>query len=120
MMKGSHALNHNRFRELGSNENLSTGPKRYRNDDFIPLLEFKQCDDHIPRYFIISTNVNKEISGKPLSSYNVFQIEKGLNYISKEYTGVVELKSGDLLLKANNLKTAEKFIKANHIDIIPG
>lgn len=118
-MNGSYPLNHNRFRELGSNEDLSNKSKRFRDEDFISLPEIRQCDDHIPRYLVVSTNINKELTSKPISAYNVFQIEKGLNFISKEYTDVVELKSGDLLIKTKNLKAAEKFRKANYIDTIP-
>lgn len=119
-MNGSHPLNHNRFRELGSTEDLSSKSKRFRDGEFFSLPETRQCDDHIPRYLVITTNINNsnELTSKPISAYNVFQIEKGLNFISKEYTDVVELKSGDLLLKANNLKVAEKFKKASYIDTI--
>ncbi|XP_017476144.1 PREDICTED: uncharacterized protein LOC108366308, partial [Rhagoletis zephyria] len=91
-----------------------------RNDDFTPLPEIKQNDDHIQRYLIataIASKNGEEV--RPLSSYNVFQIEKGLKHISTEYTEVTELKSGDLLIKTRNLKAAEKFLKATHVDIVP-
>ncbi|XP_075164134.1 uncharacterized protein LOC142236743 [Haematobia irritans] len=76
--------------------------------------------DHLPRYLVASTISNdKSAETKALGSHNIFQIGKGLDHISKEYSEVTELKNGDLLIKANNLKAAEKFLNAKHIDIVP-
>ncbi|XP_017476052.1 PREDICTED: uncharacterized protein LOC108366233, partial [Rhagoletis zephyria] len=129
-MNGVHPPNRNRFRDLDPDVNLSgkkTHGKRLRTDDFTPLPETTQNDDHIPRYLIASATgpkIGETATGiaqvtRPLASYNVFQIEKGLKHISTDYTEVTELKSGDLLIKVSNLKAADKFIKATHIDLVP-
>lgn len=119
-MNGPHPTNHNRFRELDPDYHTPyQRNKRSRGEDYPILLQQDLNDDHIPRYLIITANDKKDSTNKPISEYNVFQVEKGLNYISKEYSDVIELKSGDLLIKVNNLKVAEKFCKATHIDLIP-
>lgn len=56
---------------------------------------------------------------KSVGSYNIFEIRRSLDHISKDYSEVIELKSGDLLIKANDLKPAEKVIHAQCIDIVP-
>ena len=39
-------------------------------------------DDHIPRYLVTSAiNIYESVKIKPLSSYNVFQVGKSLNFI---------------------------------------
>ena len=55
---------------------------------------------------------------KALSSYNVFQIEKGLNYISKDYLEVNEMRSGDLMIKTPNLKVAQKFMHFRSFSLV--
>ncbi|XP_053968660.1 uncharacterized protein LOC128870086 [Anastrepha ludens] len=88
--------------------------------NFMYLPEHKQSDDHIPRYLVaVATGPIVEDGIRSLSKYNVFQTERGLKHISTEYTHVSELKSGDLLIKTNNLKAAEKRMKATHIGVIP-
>ena len=94
--------------------------KRIRVDDFVPLPGVLNNDDHIPRYLIASSLPQSDsIETKPLSSYNVFQMEKGLNYISRDYLDITEMRSGDLMIKTTNMKSAQKFLKAKYIDTVP-
>ena len=113
----------NRFRDLDPDLNKNSKQsknKRYRVDDFMPLPQTLNNEEHIPRYLVASAQPTNEITEpKALSSYNVFQIEKGLNYISKDYLEVNEMRSGDLMIKTPNLKVAQKFMNAKYIDIVP-
>ena len=119
---GTNLIYRNRFKDLDPDEAIRSfqnkKTKRLRDEEFIPLPKISN-DDHIPRYVILSAKKSGEKEPRPLSSYNVFQIEKGLKFISKEYSEVTELRSGDLLVKTHNKKSAEKFIKANFVDIVP-
>lgn len=120
-MNGTEPPNHNRFKILESiTEKAPTKKnKRIRVDDIVPLPEVNN-DEHIPRYLVASAiKISESVEVKPLSAYNVFQIEKGLNFITRDYLDVTEMRSGDLMIKASNLKAAQKFLKAKHIDIVP-
>ncbi|KAI8119393.1 hypothetical protein CVS40_9281 [Lucilia cuprina] len=121
-MNGVHPLANNRFRELASETgvNKRTKIKRPRSEDFVPLPEPNVNDQYRPRYLVASTRQiteNTEVS--PLLSYNVFQVERGLNFISRERMNVTAMKSGDLLIKVADNKIAEKFLRASFIDTIP-
>ncbi|XP_053968256.1 uncharacterized protein LOC128869678 isoform X2 [Anastrepha ludens] len=118
-MSGVDHPNRNRFRDLDP-ENPPGKRLKKTETNFMYLPEHKQSDDHIPRYLVAAaTSPIVEDGIRSLSKYNVFQTERGLKHISTEYTPVSELKSGDLLIKTNNLKAAEKFMKATHIGVIP-
>lgn len=121
-MNGVYPPNHNRFRELSSVpvKNKSNKNKRLRPDDFVPLPEIAVNEQHLPRYLVasaVSTKTNIEVA--PLASYNVFQVERGLDFISKDRLEVTEMRSGDLLIKVPNNKVAELYLKSNFIDCIP-
>lgn len=121
-MNGVHPPNHNRFELLGSTIGKSKGNriKRLRSGDFSPLPLPTQCDQYRPRYIVASTRPTKEDEEVlPLASYNVFQVERGLNYISTCRLEVNEMRSGDLLIKVPDNKTAEKFLKTSFLDNIP-
>lgn len=121
-MNGVDPPNHNRFRELDPSygKPKPSKIKRLRADDFLPLPTVIPNDDHIPRYLVASALAQSENSEtKPLASYNVFQIEKGLNIISRDYLDVTEMRSGDLMIKTADMKSAKKFLKAKYIDIVP-
>ncbi|XP_053960450.1 uncharacterized protein LOC128864725 [Anastrepha ludens] len=117
-MNGADPPESNRFRLL--DPDLQRPKKRPEFNDFVPLPVPKQNDDHIPR-FLVASAIGPLVDDKirPLSSYNVFQIERGLRHICADNIVVTELRSGDLLLKVENTKSAEKFLKATHIGIIP-
>lgn len=121
-MNGVHPPNYNRFRELDSStgKNKTSRNKRLRHDDFVPLPEIAANEQHLPRYLIasaISSIPNIEVA--PLASYNVFQVERGLDFISRNRLDVTEMRSGDLLIKVPDNKVAEQYLKANYIDCIP-
>lgn len=122
-MNGVDPPYNNRFRDLDptlNKTNKQTKNKRYRVDDFMPLPQTIQTEEHIPRYLVASAlPANETSEPKSLASYNVFQIEKGLNHISKDYIEVNEMRSGDLMIKTPNLKVAEMFLKAKLIDVVP-
>ncbi|KNC32281.1 hypothetical protein FF38_12920 [Lucilia cuprina] len=69
------------------NKNTYSKSKRFRDEDFMPLPCIIQSEEHIPRYLVAKakSSDSSETSVKPLASYNIFQIEKGLNYISSDY-----------------------------------
>ncbi|XP_017464402.1 PREDICTED: uncharacterized protein LOC108357841, partial [Rhagoletis zephyria] len=116
-MVGGETLYNNRFKDLDPDPIPGTKVKNKRKRYAEIGLEFD--DDHIPRYVVAKAIGSKpDQNVPPLSSHNVFQIEK-LQHISKEYTEVTELKSGDFLIKTNNLKAAQKCMKASYIDLIP-
>ncbi|XP_017466295.1 PREDICTED: uncharacterized protein LOC108359128 [Rhagoletis zephyria] len=117
-MNGADPPDSNRFRLL--DPDLSLPKKRIKVNDFVPLPEIKQNDDHIPCFLIASaTGPTIEEKIRPLSSYNVFQIERGLKHICADSIVVTELRSGDLLIKTTNAKAADRFMKATHIGIRP-
>lgn len=120
-MNGVHPPNGNRFKELFSNgKNKPNKNKRLRPDDFLPLPTVYSHERNMPRYLVATTISFKENEiPRSLASYNVFQVEKGLNHISTDRLEVNEMKSGDLLIKVANHEIAEKFLKAKHIDSIP-
>ncbi|XP_055910798.1 uncharacterized protein LOC129945161 [Eupeodes corollae] len=100
--------------------------RKLNQSHYPPLPTISSNDDNIPRYIVIS-GLEKIVNGKddeteklrPLSSYNLFQINRGLEHISKEILEVKSMRSGDLLVKVANLQTASKFMKQNYIDSIP-
>ncbi|KAI8124675.1 hypothetical protein CVS40_4999 [Lucilia cuprina] len=121
-MNGVDPPNHNRFRELDPSygKPKASKMKRLKADDFIPLPSFIPNDDHIPRYLVASALAQSDNSEtKPLAAYNVFQIEKGLNFISRDYLDITEMRSGDLMIKTADMKSAKKFLKAKYIDVVP-
>lgn len=121
-MNGVHPPDHNRFRELhfSSGKNRTNKSKRPMAEDFIPLPAISSNQQHLPRYLVASAiSLNKDTEVRSLASHNVFQVEKGLDHISCDRLEVKEMKSGDLLIKVPDNKTAEKFIKATYIDSIP-
>lgn len=86
-MYGVDHPNHNRFRELDPSYGKSkpTKMKRLRADDFMPLPTIIPNDDHIPRYLVASAvSQSNSTETKTLASYNVFQIERGVNAISRD------------------------------------
>ena len=113
-MFGAQSPNHNRFRDLDPDP---VPTKKKKNNGVNLTLSSSLSEENIPRYIIATAN--NGINGNPLSSYNVFQIEKGLRHISTDYTEVKELRSGDLLIKTLNLAAAEKFCKNKYIDLVP-
>lgn len=121
-MNGVHPPDYNRFRELSSTagRNKPNRPKRPRPEDFTALPETEHNQQNLPRFLVASTiPQNEGLQTIPLAAYNVFQVEKGLNYISRDRLEVKEMKSGDLLIKVPDSKTADKFLKAKYIDNIP-
>lgn len=116
--------NNNRFSDLDPDRDKEKPRKNKRTridpTDFIPLPTKQPNYDDLPRFLIASaTSSDPAISAKPLASYNVFQIGRGIKYISREYSEITELRSGDLMIKANNLKAAKKFLSAKLIDSVP-
>lgn len=124
-MNGVHPPNHNRFALLADQPNpkqKKTSSKRIYPDfsDSPPLPISKTNHEHLPRYLIAtSVSLEKSIKAKSLASYNTFQVARGLKHICPYFTEVIDMKSGDLLIKANNLKAANKFLSAKYIDNIP-
>ncbi|XP_065355476.1 uncharacterized protein LOC135949950 [Calliphora vicina] len=122
-MNGVDPPYYNKFRDLDptmEKNKKQLKNKRFRVDDFIPLPQVLQAEEHIPRYLVASAlPASETIQAKTLASYNVFQIEKGLNHISKDYLEVNEMRSGDLMIKTPNLKVAQKFLNAKLIDLVP-
>lgn len=112
----------NRFKELDpSPDRAKTSKnKRPRPQDFVPLPSAAPNDDHIPR-FLVASAVSKTngIETKPLADFNTFQIAKGLDFISKDYIDVTEMRNGDLMIKTTNLQSAKKFLNAKYLDTIP-
>lgn len=124
-MKGVHPPNYNRFSDLSLDpplENKRKKPNKRPQPDLPEVTASSELEnlDHLPRYLVATALANdKEIPPKSLGCYNIFQIGRGLDYISKDYGEVTELRNGDLLIKANNLKAAEKFLCAKYIDLVP-
>ena len=83
-----------------------------------PSTYFTQDERNIPRYLIASTIADKEKTIRPQASYNVFRVKKGLKYIFADYLEVNEMRTGDLLIKVLNSKSADKFLKDSYIDNI--
>ena len=124
MPGGQPPANHNRFKGLNSDEELTfehskKKNKRSRHVDFPNLPHLITNEDDIPRYIIAASKPKDTEHATPLASFNVFIVEKGLKCISREYSEVTEMKSGDLLIKVNNIKAAEKFIRSSTVAGIP-
>lgn len=119
-MSGPSAHDNNRFWELGS-PGCKKNRKRIRTEEFIQLTDDTTVDDEqLPRFLVASTIPPKDASKHiPLAAHNVFQIGRGIDHISPNYLDISEMKSGDLLIKVADKKTAEKFIRATHIDCVP-
>lgn len=122
-MNGVYPPNSNRYADLDPDRDKNPRKnKRTRLDptDFVPLPTKQPNYDDLPRFLIASaTSPDSTNQVKPLAAYNVFQIGRGIKHICREYTEINELRSGDLMIKANNLKAAKKFISAKFIDIVP-
>lgn len=124
-MNGVYPPNSNRYADLDPDRDKQINRqrnKRTRLDptDFVPLPTKQPNYDDLPRFLIASaTSLDSSTEVKPLASYNVFQIGRGIKHICHEYTEITELRSGDLMIKANNLKAAKKFLNAKFIDVVP-
>lgn len=121
-MNGVHPpMENNRFSDLAPETGrFKKKNKRPRTEVFIPLPQPSLNDNNYPQFLVASTRTQKEgTECLPLSSYNVFRVEKGLNFISRNRLEVNEMRNGDLLIKVADGKTADKFLKATHIDTIP-
>lgn len=122
-MEGDVSPYRNRFKDLdpGNGKNKKGKNKRQRLEETEAMLNNDAIDDrHLPRYLIATALPEADnTEPKPLSSYNVFQIGRGLDYISTEYSDVTEMRNGDLMIKTKDLNTAQKFIKAKYIDMVP-
>lgn len=111
-MNGVHPPDYNRFRELASlPERYKTNKyKRPRPEDFLPLPQSTDNQLNLPRYLVASTvSLEKDVDVLPLASHNVFQVERGLNFISRDRLEVKEMRSGDLLIKVQDKKRLKNF-----------
>lgn len=124
-MDGEYPPNSNRYADLDPDRDKEKNPRRNKRTrldptDFVPLPTKQPNYDDLPRFLIASaTSLDSTNQVKPLAAYNVFQIGRGIKHICREYTEITELRSGDLMIKANNLKAAKKFMSAKFIDIVP-
>lgn len=121
-MNGVHPPDYNRFRELDfpTGKTRQNKNKRPRPEDFVPLSPTSSNQQNLPRYLVASAvSLTEGVQVPPLASHNVFQVEKGLDFISRDRLEVKEMKSGDLLIKVPDSKSADKFLKASYIDCIP-
>lgn len=125
-MLGVHPPNQNRFSPLLALEPSEVKRKKTNKRNLIDITELPSLPkatknyDNLPR-FIIATATASDKSKEPakLSSHNTFQLGRGLKHISPDFTEVKDLQSGDLMVKTKDLKSANKFLKANYIDNIP-
>lgn len=86
----------------------------------MPLPEIAANEGNLPRYLIASTiSLKPDVEVAPLASYNVFQVEKGLDHICKNRLEVTEMRSGGLLIKVPDRKSEDLFLNAKYIDCIP-
>lgn len=122
-MDGDESPYRNRFKDLdpGNGKNKKVKNKRQRLEETEAVFNTDVIDDrHLPR-FLVATALPESANSepKPLASYNVFQIGKGLDYISTDYIDVTEMRNGDLMIKTKDLNSAQKFIRAKYIDVVP-
>ncbi|XP_055916085.1 uncharacterized protein LOC129948925 [Eupeodes corollae] len=104
---------------LDQNQNSNKKPKRKRPSDDFPEPPVINNDNNIPRFIVVTGLEKTGENIRSLSSYNPIQINRGLEFISKDILEVKAMRSGDLLLKVLNVETANKFLKAKLVDSIP-